>query len=335
MNKQLIAFFFGSLLLIALFEAAALNYLTRKSALGQWFESPRSKNALLQARKETELVILGTSTTQNNINTSVLNELGIRAFNFGLPGIYWQDYPFVLEDLLKFKGKAVALSISLKTLHVDQQCPLRHWESFFHLLSEKRWDCLSEFRAVDFLPLSVELPFLGEGKVYSREELRGIFPSDTRIINYARGNNDRKVVTFTNGDGLVLTRGVTETLVPTEVFGKIPERNLQHLVNLLEQISSADKDVILILEARSLIEFPDFDHVTFAEGLQKRLKRPVRIIFNHDLRIPPPYWADFSHMNYQGTLLYGQLLACQLMNLKLDKSGNCDRHRQRIQSVIK
>jgi hypothetical protein len=334
MIKYFSSFLAGSLLLFMLLETAALKYLEFKSASGQWYESPSSKNALLQARKETELVILGTSTAQNNINTAVLNQLGLRAFNFGLPGIYWQDYPFVLEDLLKSGGKEIAISLSLKTLHIERKCPLRHWKSFLSLLAEKRWDCLSDFRPVDFLPLTVELQFLGEGKTSLQKGLKEKFPNESRTINYVRGRPDRKVVTFTNGDGLIVTKGVTETLINTDKFEDISEENLQYLGRLLGQIRSAGKEAILILEARSLIEFPDFDRVAFTAALNKYLQRPVGIIFNHDLKIPPAYWADFSHMNYQGTILYSRLLACQFKLLKSEQSGSCDQDRQRIESVI-
>jgi hypothetical protein len=148
-----------------------------------------------------------------------------------------------------------------------------------------------------------------------------------------RGQGDRKVVTFTNGDGLVLAPPLPHRDQEHKTLDlsqrEIPAKNLRYLQETLRLLHTQGKQVVLYFEPYKVDTLIHFDQ----QQLQAYLGSEVKYIFNHLLKIPSDRWADASHLNEAGNRLYSQLVVCQLKALLHDSSLTCQGERDRLENL--
>ena len=257
-------------------------------------------------------------------------------FNLGLPGIFWENYPIFVDQLAASQAKTVIVSVSPLTLFDPVACPqVQGPEAFFYLLNE-RSECLTRLSLRRLLPLSSELPYLGLGsQLPSRAELdvhyKTPLSTDPRELNFLRGQGSRHVLTFTNGDSVVLAARLESRSEERKILNwnarQIPQENLQHLRRQVESLQRGGKTVIVHLEPYKVHSLIDFD----VSQLQHSLRPEVKFIFNHLLRVPAPLWADPGHFSYEGNRRFTQLLACQLQELLESRELSCQSERDRLE----
>ena len=304
-----------------------------QAANGRWIESAFSKLALLENNPQKTTVLIGTSTVQNNFNTTLMAEFGVPAFNLGLPGRYWEYYPHLMRELAHTSVTTVIVSLSVRTLFDPVACPQVFGLKELWVLLRERPHCLLENSLTHLLPLTSERPYLWiADPLPSRAELDLAYGTalreDPRKMNFLRGQGDRKVLTFTNGDGLVLNS--SQSFGSLKILDwsqrKIPLENLHYLKTTLELLRLKGKRVVLYLEPYKVDTLIHFNQ----DELRARLGPEIGSIFNHLLEIPAARWSDHSHLNATGSYLYSQLVACQIKTLGEDSQLNCQSERDKL-----
>ncbi|MFL5786275.1 MAG: hypothetical protein ACJ76H_16775, partial [Bacteriovoracaceae bacterium] len=158
--------------------------------------------------------------------------------------------------------------------------------------------------------------------------------NDPRGINYARGKNNRFVITFKNGDGIIASNGLPDDLDPfrhevRKISEMIPE-NLSYLRELLSLLDSRGFKVILIIEPRHFNHMVTFDEQEFRQAIGGK----HRVIFNNNFKIPRKSWADLNHFNQQTADRYTQLITCQLTSSEETSEKSCRHLRDKVESEI-
>lgn len=294
-------------------QLAGKSYVGYQASRGEWIESAFSKYEFLKSRGKKTFIMVGSSTTQNQFDTRVMEKEGLSFFNMGLPGVHWQDYPFLLQDLASSPfSDTIVMHLSPLVMLRKIDCP--HIDEIRKLIAFSDWHCLSHVKPLELLPFNRELPFLRVG-ISHPEAYRDIIaaagefaPPEDRI-HYLRSQGPRHVFTLKEGDGVIvspvkmhMTKGIAEDLL-----GKmIPEENKLYLEMLASLIKKRSRKLIIIIEPRRPMDSPNFS-----------LEPPsgVTLIQNHKLVIHETLWADRNHLNRVGVEIYTRLVACQLKGM--------------------
>ena len=313
--------FLGSLIL-------AKVYLISKSEKGLGVESFESKLSLLRNSGKVETVFLGTSTVQNHINTKWQKENGLVSFNMGLPGVYWNEYPFILKQLLKERFNTLVLQLSVKNFLNPIDCPRLYFENiYFRIKRQSDWNCLKNLSLNQFLPYLNQIPYLKiEKKDLSKEDLANHYG---REVNYLRGDQKRWVAFYKNGDGQVFSN----FSLPTATYeikklkvDNIAEEYFDYLRDLVSLVHKHGKEIIIVFEPRHFDNQIRFD----VEKFKNRLKVVVPIIFNNEIRVKPNGYSDPAHFKPLKSLQYTKLLSCQLKKI-IGERVVCDKLKKNLE----
>jgi hypothetical protein len=340
--KNFSLFALASILTFALLQALGLSYVSYQSRRGNWIESPHSKLELLESsQKKYDYILVGASTTQNHFNTSLMGSLGVRAFNLGLPGRLWEEYPSLLTKLSPKKASTVVMSLSPMAFYRPVLCPkIFDVPILSYLLRSKKWDCFFDFKLNEIFPFNQEVPVFDEGRrsealfhdIEMNQHVKIV--NDPRGINYARGRKNRFVITFKNGDGIIASNGLPENLEPFQheirkISEMIPE-NLVYLRELLGLLDRSGFKVVLIIEPRHFNHMLTFDEEEFRQAIGGK----HRVIFNNNFKVPKKSWADINHFNQRTADRYTQLITCQLGSPEGTSEKSCRHLRDKVESEI-
>jgi|GEM_PF-6881094 len=323
--KKILSFITLSLIVFVILQVGLTGYLRWRVSEGDWIESVASKGLLLEQRPMTQVILLGTSTTQNHFNTLSMSEQGIQYFNYGLPGRYWEDFPSILRSFKSSKATHVILSLPARVFIHPVSCPsFRTLHDLWFFYQLKGTECIHQFNLRHFFPLYSDWPFMGyvfrpSESYFEKTQLKyGVdLKADARKINYARGNEARSVVTFKNGDGAVFSDSVERAnLVPsqTKILDKSAQdlhpEALEFMRQLAAEVHAQGKRLSVILEPRKANE----TILINTAQLSATLGPQVTLILNHAWSIPPQNWADFMHLKPVAAQAYTELVTCQLQH---------------------
>jgi hypothetical protein len=158
---------------------------------------------------------------------------------------------------------------------------------------------------------------------------------DPRKINYARGNDQRSVVTFKNGDGAVFSDSVKKaqaSRLQMRIFDKSSQtlhpEALKFMSLLVAEIQRQGKSLTVILEPRMANETILIDTAQLSAALGPK----VTLISNHTWSIPTHQWADFMHLKPVAAQVYTELVSCQLKHA--DMHPSCQSSLEKLTSVL-
>lgn len=320
-------------LAIVLVNLAYLAIVRMQAGDGRWVEEPVAKSWLLSAAHNSDYVFLGSSRTQNHINTMTFDQQGISAVNLGMAGRHLNYYPFLVKRAIASNAKNIVISIPVGALFKDIKCP----DGYFYQLqidtlhaTEKRcfsfgnmeWDTfLNELpmnrfrRALERVTSSQgtqkQLRVLEEKYSYRKEQ-------EDRTVIYVRWSSpptNRYVVAFSNGDGQVFSDRVRNTADIEKVIKDRSARSfnansIDFLRKMARLAQQGDARMIYIIEPSRV----GITYIIDTNKLKSLLPGNVEIINNAhpDRYYAQELWADKSHFNLEGTELYTQQLLTQL-----------------------
>lgn len=341
--KKILSFFIISLVLFTALQLGLTAYLNWRVSQGHWIESVASKSELLQQRQNVELILLGTSTTQNHFNTQWMSEHGLNTFNYGLPGRYWEDFPSIIHSFESSQAKHIVLNLPARVFLHPVSCPsfrtIYDLKFFYEL---KGLECIHKFNLRHLFPLYSDWPFMGDVFAPSETYFASILHNygfnlalEPRKMNYARGNDKRSVVTFKNGDGAVFSESVNKAQA-SRLQMRIVDKRAQTLhpealkfMGLLKsEIQSQGKRLSVVLEPRMANETILID----TAQLRAALGPEVTLITNHTWSIPTQNWADFMHLKPVAAQVYTELVSCQLKHAGMHPS--CQSFLEKLTSVL-
>jgi hypothetical protein len=303
----------SAILLVVLVNLCSVVFAKLLVRHGYWLESKVWKGLLLEAQTSVpEMVLVGSSRTQNHFNTDYLNRHGHSAFNLGVAGILPWEYPSMVEQASSVAGKTVVISVPAEILFGPLGCP-RHWTgtdlAFYARHASGCLRALSLAQWLQSLPINALFSetFTGiqyypcrEGAARSLQDQMGTAydngicddPRGLMMLRYSR----RWVAVFSNGDGVILPDDYPERreqVVWQDRHGqKLQEEVVGYLRNLADIVRDAGKTPIFIIEAAP-IEHQMIDH-----DLEELTG--VRTLYMNEIGFSDEEIADHDHVGPKG-----------------------------------
>ena len=304
-----------------------------------WIEEPLAKSlfALERVREgeRLDVVFVGSSRTQYHIDSEIIEKtLGIRVFNYGLPGRELDDYPYVVARAAAMRPATIVIAFPYEALVRDTTCsrlPNTLAEIRFYLRNG-RYDCIVSgglARIVQTLPMNRFRAFTAERQLRDEdlektwlEQVHGYdVTGDPRRVNYIRGIRDHLVVTYANGDAQAFDADHTRQARPRRPHelqaARLNPGVLEYLRQLAGIATDQGIDVLYVIEPghsdrRAVMPSPVIARIndTLPDGVS---------LVNLDApEILTSMWADSNHLDLRGTRIYSRLLADTLGSRGLD-----------------
>ena len=315
---------FGGISLFVTYQAFVWNKFQQLSAQGNWVEEKYSKNIFMKSKSQKfKYVFVGSSRTQNNVNTWLFGQKGYQCFNLGLVGRPLADQVHSVLSACDTDASYIVLGISPLQLILPLEAPKKptHREFLFFLKYFPRffWDALSEQNIINLFPTYRLKAFVKHispiAKRKSKRLLKHLkekynyeIPAG-RIPHYCRGDKNRTVLVFKNGDGLVFSdrlkkSGTLQVILITKDFD--PEK-IALLRKLAKYVSSRGKKLIINID-------PISAHKKYILDINKLRKMvpEAKIIDTQSKIDQQSLFADSGHLNLEGNKIYSEYLIKEL-----------------------
>mgnify|MGYP006418344331 FL=1 len=281
-------------------------------------ETKRSKLLRLDSlNKSPDYIFIGSSRTQNHIDTHLLSNSGINSYNLGLPGMAWRDHDILIQKATQYANKAIVISVPAKALFMNIGCPL------FPLIERVFMDTYKECNVFSAVTPNIRNLFESTNKVNSESldaQKKTILEHyDVELdylgnkINYIRGSKDRYVVFYHNGDSVVFSnRALNDPDKKAHVYNylgkKFNNNAIKYMQYIEDKIIKSGKKVIFVIEPSSY----KYTYLVDVSLLNKYIKSYT--IDNTGILQDYRYWSDRGHLNYLGRREYTLLIRDQLLN---------------------
>jgi len=301
--------------LILIVNILFLDFAEAMVVKGYWLESKVSKGMLLQTQKPAlEVIFIGSSRTQNHINSRYFSSHGHEAFNYGVAGNLLWDYPHMVEMARRSQGQVVVISLPAEFLFESPQCPQFTTWLDLNFVMRNTPDCLMKEplrQLANSLPINRTLPEPGamknyypcataDGRALIAKQLTPIdaanMCADERGVLLIRGDERRSVIVFRNGDGLIFSTPSQDLKSQVEWIDRtsIPFNPavIHYLKNLVLPLQQQGKKTIFVIEATVL------KHILMNKSLEKQTG--VHTIYMNDQDFDFSEVADTVHLNAKG-----------------------------------
>lgn len=298
-------------------------YAQALSAKGGWRETKKWKQTLLKTQPTPEIVMVGSSRMQNHVNTSTFSTRGHQTFNFGVPGRFMADYPYMVKASTAAGARQVVLGIPASQLYSAPGCP-REWRKadvVFYL--EHNPTCLREIvgkRLIELSNANSLFSTYDESLIYHPctaipantsdallLQVRG-YCGGTRGVTFARSRQQVNVVGFSTGDAEIVYRNETRwgQLKNSSDFSKstFNSEAIDQLRNLVALVRAGGAEPIIIIEPEPV------DKVIIDEGLHELLD--TRVIYLTSIDFKDNEISDRLHLSAAGNARFTDILYSKL-----------------------
>lgn len=281
---------------------------------GFWLENKVWKELLLNTQTPApELVLVGSSRVQNHFNTDYFNNRGRRTFNFGVPGIFPWDYPFMVQQAARVATKTVVISVPAEVLfYTAIGCP-GQWtipDLFFY--AKEQPACLQKATLTQWLqPLPINALFSetsaevhhfpceddAEDRLLNQVAAfhgSGLCddPRKLMLLRYSR----RWVAVFSNGDGLIVPDDYpprqAQVLWQDKRGVPLDAKVVSFLRALADIVRDAGKTPIFVVDAAPV------DHVIIDHVLEQQTG--ARTLYMNEISFSDDEIADHDHVGARG-----------------------------------
>jgi hypothetical protein len=319
-----------SLLLIAVL-ILALNiilsiFIDLKTTKNSYINEKQSKvkHFNLNNLSSKDIVFIGSSKTFYHISTNTFKKNGIDIYNFGISGVFFTDYPSLVNAVLDSKPKKVVISLEVESLYselfISKYPSMDEIKIYYDINKIKFIQSLYRWliNRNTFLVYSKPI-FLRIKGVYSRFDIKKD-SSNNRIkesINYSkilncnifdikRTNDKHSMLKCSNGDGVLLGNYLLEQ-EPRE-FKLLNLESIAYLKKIISMLENQNIEPIIVFEPllNSRVKYSMSD-------IYKNFKG-VDIIDLTNFSIEEKLWADNNHLNYRGREFYSEYLSTILMS---------------------
>lgn len=315
-----------------------LDLFARDRFLGMWLETKQSKAELLRNEPiPPDFVLVGSSRTEFHFNTEAMSKSGLRFFNFGAPGLEYEDLIYPVIRSARHARRGVIFSVPIGFLAEPLSCP--KWPTpeeieFLKKKLQKRCDyrpfaarTLLAIRnwyrpALDYVLSRDRFDRLMQREYGTRIRLAS---SKARRISYVRRfAHGGVIVTFDNGDAQMITDGARVPIVPASsprATRRLRPEKLALLRAFKDYLAAKGLLFIVNIERETIMREPDF--TGGIEGL-----RGLNYMVMNDIHYPRDMWADPWHLNGRGAARHSTVFV-QRLNRLLGRQGANAGHRTR------
>jgi len=294
---------------------------TKNSFINEKYSKIKHFN--LNNPKNKDIIFIGSSKTFFHISTNLFKEKNIDIYNMGISGVFFTDYPTLVDAVLDAKPKRVVISLGIERLYSElfiSKYPSIEEISIYYGINKGKF-IQSLYRWLinrnTFLVHSEPI-FLRIKTLYSKFEIEKDFKKfkSKKSINYStlakckvfdikRTNSKHAMLKCSNGDGVLVG----------------------HYIKKLEYKSPKplNKESILYLKATiKMLQSHNIETtIIFEPQLKNNLKYNINDIYREfagvdiidltNFPIQEKFWADNKHLNYKGREIYSDYLSTLFM----------------------
>jgi hypothetical protein len=310
-----------SLYFIENIKSTKTSFINKKSSKIRHFE--------LNSPTEKDIIFLGSSRTFYHISTKVFKNNDIDIYNFGIPGVDFEDYPTLLPLVIDARPKEIVISIPVNKLYeklgissypsIEEMKYLYNIDKSLFLKSLHQW-VVNRHLFLQYLePIFYKIQAL-YSKFDSKNNLEyqgvGAVVSnyfnllDCTVFEIKNNGVNRQTLKCTNGDGALTGELLNKRDDISSVnLTDLNQDSISFLLRIIKKLTtSADVTIILEPVLHNKYQY-DVNHI------RKVFKgASILDLTNHDITTKEEMWFDAKHLNYKGRVLYSQYLASILSN---------------------
>jgi len=265
----------------------------------------------MKSRPTPDIVLIGSSRVMNHFDTQYFAERGHTAFNYGVAALSVWEYPSMVIQASQVAQSAVVISFPAQILFIPLGCPATPtWQDIAFYLRIKT-DCLKTWTAhnmlqalpinslfsetladIHFFPCKDPslLPIVnGLAERFAKD-----YCKDPRKVSFIRGNEERWIIGFQNGDGEILAK-TSANWSEQRLDYTAQDFNsevLTYLRQLADIARAAGKTPIFLIDAAP-VNRPVINH-----SLEQATGVPT--IYMNDDVFSPEEIADMDHLGPKG-----------------------------------
>ena len=288
------------------------NKTTKESFINN--KDSKIKHFNLNNPNHKDIIFVGSSKTLFHISTNRFKKSGIDIYNFGISGLFFADYPTLVNAVLDSKPKKVVISLGIERLYSElfiSKYPMIDEIKIYYSINKKKF-AKSLYRWLinqnTFLVHSQSI-FFKIKSFYNRFEIKRDKSensinystiADCHIFDIKKTNAKHTMLKCSNGDGVLVGNYIEEI-----EYSNLHSPNKESVLYLKAIISMLKKHNI-----KPLIIFePQYNNNLRynINDIHNEFKE-VNIIDLTNFLFPKELWADNKHLNYKGRELYSEYL---------------------------
>lgn len=280
-----------------------------------------------------DIIFIGSSRTFYHISTSTFRKNNIEIFNLGVPGAQFEDYPTIIDKVSNYNPKKVIISLSVNKLYeelsISKQPTLTEIKYYYNIDKMLFIDNLIQYivNLHTFLQYSETIYFKilsFYNKFNSIKINHSSTISNTKYLIQDTPNNYSKLIgcnvydvkrthdtqillKCNNGEGALVGQIFKNENIDNYLLSEINLKSIKYLNLMIDKLQNANIEVSLVLEP--ILE----NKYKYNLNDVKNSFPNIHIYDLTDYSISKSYWADNTHLNYEGRELYSNYLA-ELLN---------------------
>lgn len=341
-KRKIILSFTLMLFLIVILDLALIFVADRKSTKSTFINDKFSKIKHFELNNplNKDIIFIGSSRTFYHISTNIFIDNNISAYNLGISGAQFEDYPTIINGVINSKPKKVIISLSVNRFYNDfgiSKYPTFEELSYYYSIDKIKFLAALKSYIVNFHtflqysePIYYKLISLYEKFNFSNKYIA----STTSIKKQPKGElevmskdyysdlvgcnvfdikkTSPKQITLkcTNGDGILIGSDVKYN--EKDLNYSLKNLNLQsinYLKRMIKQLKNNGINVTMILEPILNNKY-SYDLKTIKNSFPN-----IKIVDLTSYQIEEIKWSDSGHLNFEGKDQYTDYL------VKLYKNG--------------
>ena len=267
-----------------------------------------------------DIVFVGSSRTFFHIATNTFKEADLEVYNFGISGAQFEDYPTIIDAIIKHPPKKVIISLNVNrlydTLNISGLPTLEEASYYYDIDKGMFVSSLLQWgiNLHQFLVHSQTIYYKIQEfytrfspKITSKEKNQSVTSYDTRVGCHVfdKQNIGGKHLTLkcTNGDGIRIgNQALPPKQEPIDLKHLNP-KSIAYIQKMIDTLNHHDIPVTILLQP--ILHTPyHYDKNTVQSAFHD-----VKIIDLSQHHIDDKLWADEGHLNNKGRIYYSQYLS--------------------------
>jgi hypothetical protein len=266
-----------------------------------------------------DIIFIGSSKTLFHISTNEFKKRGIDIYNLGISGVFFADYPTLVEGILESKPKRVVISLGIQRLYsellISKYPTIEEIKIYYSINKAKyakslyRWLINRNTFLVHSEPIFLRLKALysrfeiekNPKNSKTKESIKYSKIADCNLFDIKKTNNKHTMLKCSNGDGILVGNYIKE--IKYKPLSSLNIESVTYLKAIISMLKGHNIEPIIIFEPQlnSTLEYNLDDIYKEFVG--------VDIVDLTNFPLDKDLWADNKHLNYKGREIYSEYLS--------------------------
>lgn len=328
-KKKIFILFFVVISMISILDVLLVYIADRKTSNSKYINDKFSKikHFELNNSKSKDIVFVGSSRTFYHISTNIFKKSNINIANLGVSGMNFEDYPTIINEIVKYNPKQVVISLNVYDLYSSlpiSKFPTKEELSQYYDVNKFLFlDVLKEYvinfhtflqysEVIYFKLQSIYDAFNSKVNLSNNETTLKLDTADNystlvdcKVFDIKRTHEKQITLKCDNGDGVLIGSFISQENKSKKInynLKNINENSIKYLQLMIDRIKNNNINVVIILEP--ILE----NKYVYDINIINNKLGSTKIIDLTNFSIDKNLWSDEAHLNYLGRDLYSNYL---------------------------